>query len=218
MAHLAHPVSSNGTYTLSDDTRAKIRELTTRYPSRRTALLPSLKLAQKEVGYLPPPIIAQVADLVGVPHSAAAELVAFYTMLHEEPAGTTRVTVCAQLPCALRGAEQLLRDLSAALAIQPGETTPDGAVTLERTSECFGACHRAPMARVDDHYWENLDEAGTQRLVTHLSLTPGSGRPSHVAPGTPGSPRSAERGGKPAETIHGPVQQGEDPDADHLSR
>jgi NADH:ubiquinone oxidoreductase subunit E len=78
------------------------------------------------------------------------------------------VVVCAQLPCALKGANRLLRDLAAGLGIQPGQTTPDGEVTLERTSECFGACHRAPMARVGDIYRENLDPAATQQLLQEL--------------------------------------------------
>jgi NADH-quinone oxidoreductase subunit E len=153
---------------LSPETVERIRNLVSIYPERRTALLPALKLAQAEVGWLPPEAIAAAADAVGVPHSAAYELAAFYTMLHTEHEGDTRVVVCAQLPCALRGAARLLRDLGAGLGIQPGETTPDGAVTLERTSECFGACHRAPMARVNDRYYENLDQAATERLLDDL--------------------------------------------------
>lgn len=173
--------------TLSPATREAILALAERYPSRRTALLPALKLAQAEVGYLPPHVTAEVADLVGVPHAAAAELVSFYTMLRAEPAGTTQVVVCVQLPCALRGAEQLLRDLSAALDIRVGETTPDGAVTLERTAECFGACHRAPMARVGDDYWENLAGEGLQRLITHLSLVPAPPEPRLGVPARQGA-------------------------------
>ena len=153
---------------LSEATCERIRRLVEVYPERRTALLPALKLAQSEVGYLPPPIVAQTADLVGVPHSAAYELVAFYTMLHAEQEGATRVVVCCQLPCALRGAQRLLKELSVGLGIQPGQTTPDGAVTLERTSECFGACHRAPMARVNDAYRENLSPEATQQLLSEL--------------------------------------------------
>ncbi len=153
---------------LSEAVSERIRQLAFAYPQRRTALLPALKLAQTETGYLPPSVVAQVADLVGVPHPAAQELVAFYTMLREEREGATRVVVCAQLPCALKGAHRLLRELSAALGIAPGETTADGSVTLERTSECFGACHRAPMARVNEAYVENLDAEATQRLIAHL--------------------------------------------------
>ena len=70
---------------LADSTRAEITKLAAMYPERRTALLPALKLAQADVGYLPREAIAEAADLVGVPHSAALELVSFYTMLFTEP-------------------------------------------------------------------------------------------------------------------------------------
>src|ERR671938_113316 len=66
----------------------------------------------------------------------------------------TRVVVCAQLPCALRGAEGLIRDLHSGLR----QAIEQGSIEVERTSECFGACHRAPMARVGDVYRENLDQ------------------------------------------------------------
>lgn len=146
--------------TLSETTRASIQTLVDTYPERRTALLPALKLAQADAGWLPREVIAEAADLVGVPHAAALELAAFYTMLHLEPGPATRVVVCAQLPCALRGAEQLIRDLRSAL--------DGGDVEIERTSECFGACHRAPMARVGDIYHENLVADERQRFIASL--------------------------------------------------
>jgi NADH-quinone oxidoreductase subunit E len=151
--------------TLTADTRAAITRLVESYPERRTALVPALKLAQRDAGWLPPEAIAEAADLVGVPHAAALELAAFYTMLHTEHGPATRVVVCAQLPCALRGAEGLIRDLNAGLEAQIAA----GAVEVERTSECFGACHRAPMARVGDAYHENLDGPSRQALIAELS-------------------------------------------------
>jgi NADH-quinone oxidoreductase subunit E len=149
---------------LSEATRSAISKLVETYPERRTALLPALKLVQAEVGYLPPEAIGEAADLVGVPHSAAYELASFYTMLHMQPQPATRVVVCAQLPCAVRGAEALIRELHSGLraAIEAG------AVEVERTSECFGACHRAPMARVNDTYCENLVGDARQRLIEKL--------------------------------------------------
>jgi len=134
------------------------------YPERRTALLPALKLAQAEVGYLPRETIAEAADLVGVPHSAALELVSFYTMLFPEPGPARRLVVCAQLPCALRGAEGLLRDLHAGLHQQ----IEAGSIEVERTSECFGACHKAPMVRLGDEYRESLDDEARRRLIDEL--------------------------------------------------
>jgi NADH-quinone oxidoreductase subunit E len=157
--------------TLSTTTRSAIEQLVALYPERRTALLPALKLAQREAGYLPREVIAETADLVGVPHAAALEIAAFYTMLHTEPEPATRVVVCAQLPCALRGAEGLIRDLRSAVS--------NGAVEIERTTECFGACHHAPMARVGDTYRENLVGDERQRLIQELRNVPSpSGRGS----------------------------------------
>jgi NADH-quinone oxidoreductase subunit E len=145
---------------LSAATRSDIEQLVARFPERRSALLPALKLAQRDAGWLPPEAIAEAADLVGVPHAAALEIAMFYTMLHTEPGPATRVVVCAQLPCALRGAEELIRELRGALE---GDS-----VEVERTSECFGACHRAPMARVGDIYYENLDAEGRRALIAEV--------------------------------------------------
>lgn len=179
---------------LSEAARERIGDLAARYPQRRTALLPALKLAQQEVGYLPPHTIAEVADLIGVSHAAAQELVAFYSMLLPHAEGATRVVVCAQLPCALRGAHRLIRQLENGFGLKAGETTPGGEITLERTSECFGACHRAPMARVNERYVEHLDEASTARLIAELkqAATPRVSAPNGSLPEY--QPNAPERG------------------------
>jgi NADH-quinone oxidoreductase subunit E len=153
---------------LSSETREKIQTELRRFPQRRTALLPALKHAQEEVGWLPPEAIAEVADLVGVSHAAANELATFYSMLRTRPGGRTRVEVCVQLPCALAGAERLLAQFADGLAIQPGEVTSDGGVELIRTSECFGSCHRAPMCRLNDEYREHLTPEATRQLIEEL--------------------------------------------------
>jgi NADH-quinone oxidoreductase subunit E len=54
------------------------------------------------------------------------------------------VQICTDLPCALRGAEDFMHGLCAKLGIQPGQTTPDGLITIEEV-KCLAACHRAPM-------------------------------------------------------------------------
>lgn len=174
---------------LSEQTERRIRAEVARYqPHIRTALLPSLKLAQAEVGWLPPEVLARVADLVGVSHAAAAELAHFYSMLHTHDEGRVYVEVCVQLPCAVAGGERLLRWLSEDLGVPPGQTTPEG-VRLERTSECFGSCHRAPMCRVNDEYHEHLDRESTRHLAATLrgvskaapaaAMVQGSGTDTH---------------------------------------
>ncbi|MDE3076363.1 MAG: NADH-quinone oxidoreductase subunit NuoE [Chloroflexota bacterium] len=155
--------------------RAEVRKFA---PHTRTALLPSLKIAQEEQHYLSPEAIARVAELVGVSHAAANELSTFYSMLHKEPLGRKVVEVCVQLPCALRGADELLQKLADALGIQPGQTTADGEVTLMRTHECFGACHRAPMCLVNHEYREGLRGEPLEQLLRELLPPVPAGVPS----------------------------------------
>ena len=180
---------------LSEATKAAIRSEVARYPQKKSALLPSLKMAQKDHGWLSTDVIGEVADTVGVPHAAAAELATFYSMLFTEPVGKARVEVCIQLPCALRGAEQTLAKLCAGLGIEQshgslgahdfhphGGTTSDGVVEVHSTVECFGACHRAPMCRVGDDYKENLDDANLAKLIEELKAVQRSAPASSAAP------------------------------------
>src|ERR671930_375285 len=169
---------------LSPETREKIKAQVAAYPKTRTALLPALKLAQAEVGYLPSEVVAEVAELVGVSHAAAQELTSFYSMLRTEPTGKLHMEVCVQLPCAVAGGERLLAELADGLGIAPGQTTPDGQVTLVRTAECLGACHRAPMCRVNEVYVENLrSPQAVARLLEALEngTLPGEAGGEHAA-------------------------------------
>jgi len=168
-ARTAPPLPNAATPALSAATRERIAAEVASYPQPRTALLPALKLAQAQIGWLPPAIIAEVADLVSVSHASAHELVTFYSMLHTEPLGRLVVEVCVQLPCGFCGGERLLAQLERALGISAGATTADGMVTLQRTPECMGGCHRAPMVRIGEHYVENLKtQADVDALVSAL--------------------------------------------------
>ena len=148
---------------LSDATRASITGEVAKYPHKKTALLPSLKLAQKEKGWLSQDTLAEVADLVGLPHAHAVELATFYSMLFTEKVAAVRVEVCIQLPCALVGAEETAKKLAGILGVtmegpayKAHGHSADHKIELHTTVECFGSCHRAPMCRVGDDYHENL--------------------------------------------------------------
>jgi NADH-quinone oxidoreductase subunit E len=181
MAVSAEPQEPILTSAVEERIAAEVRK----YPNARTALLPALKIAQRELHWLPPEAIARVADLVGVSHASANELATFYSMLHKQQLGETMVEVCAQLPCALRGADELLEELSHALGIAPGETTANGAITLRRTHECFGACHRAPMCLVNHEYRENLRGNAREALVRELTTLAYDGSRSGVQGANP---------------------------------
>src|SRR6185295_15815792 len=107
----------SSTTPLSDATRSAIELEVAKYPQKKTALLPSLKLAQKEKGWLARETLAEVAELCGLPHSHAVELATFYSMLFTEHVAPVRVEVCVQLPCALVGAEETVKKLAGKLGV-----------------------------------------------------------------------------------------------------
>lgn len=133
---------------LPDEARDEIRRLQRHYEQRQSALLPALFVAQRELGWLPPQALQEVADLLDLPLSEVTAVASFYRFFFLEPAGRHLILLCTNLACLLNGAEDLRRHLEERLGVRPGQTTPDGVFTF-RESECLAACHLAPMLMVD---------------------------------------------------------------------
>ena len=152
---------------ISDGTRAKIDEAIARYPEARGALLPALHLVQQEHGHVPPESAAQLAEIFEVHPIEVMEVVSFYNMFYDRPQPRHHVHVCTNLPCSLRGARNLLRELEAHLGVRAGEATQDGRLALGH-EECLGACAYAPMMRVDDEYHEDLDVEKAKSILDAL--------------------------------------------------
>ncbi|EGC16906.1 NADH-quinone oxidoreductase subunit 2 [Kingella denitrificans] len=123
-----------------------------KYPAdqRRSAIMGALRIAQTELGYLAPETIEYVAQYVGIPAIAAYEVATFYNMYDLKPVGKYKLTVCTNLPCALRGGVDAGEYLKQKLGIDYGETTADGKFTLVE-GECMGACGDAPVMLLNNH-------------------------------------------------------------------
>ncbi|HFD38760.1 MAG TPA: hypothetical protein ENJ31_02755, partial [Anaerolineae bacterium] len=124
---MAMQMSTNG---LKEQTLAEIRNIRDEYPDARSALLPALRLVQREYGWLPESAFDEVAAILDLPPTYVASVASFYTMFHQEPVGRHVIWVCTNISCSLLGAEHLLDYLSRKLGIAVGETTPDGRWTL----------------------------------------------------------------------------------------
>ena len=164
--------------------REKIEAAAARYPNQRSAIMPALLIAQKEHGYLPGPVLEEVADILGVERIWVYELATFYTLFHTVPIGLFHLQLCDNVSCMLCGSENLLKHLETVLQIKKGETTPDGLFTLS-TVECLGACEMAPVMQVGDDYHGKLDDARVDQLLDSLragvsqaaGIEPASARP-----------------------------------------
>jgi NADH-quinone oxidoreductase subunit E len=96
------------------------------------------------------------------------EVATFYSMFETRPVGRHHVSVCTNISCMLRGAEELLAHIERKLGIKTGESTADGRIYLKREEECLAACTGAPMMMVDHVYHEDLTPERADRILDEL--------------------------------------------------
>ena len=149
--------------------QAKFDELVTHYPAdqRKSAIIYALFLVQQQQGYVSGQSMAFVAQQIGCTAADVEDVVSYYTMFYTKPVGRIVINVCRTLSCALLGAERVTAEISATLGIAPGETTADGMFTLMEV-ECLGACDRAPVVGVNDHWQECQKPSDARALVDGL--------------------------------------------------
>jgi NADH-quinone oxidoreductase subunit E len=154
-------------FALTPERERELQDILTRYPTRMAATIPLLHLCQDQNGWVSEEIIQFVSQKLDVPPAHVQGVVTFYTLFNQKPVGKHQVWVCRTLPCALRGAGDVLKRCEKKLGIHAGETTKDGKVTL-RTAECLASCGTAPMMQVDKEYHENLTPERIDAILTRL--------------------------------------------------
>ncbi len=152
---------------ISAKTRSGIDAEIARYPVKRGAMLPALHLVQKQLGHISPDATRELAEIFELRPAQVMEVVSFYNMFYDTPQPRHHVYVCTNLPCSLRGARMLLKQVESHLGIAAGEATADGRIGLGH-EECLGACAYAPMMRVDGTYHEDLDAEKAKRILDSL--------------------------------------------------
>ena len=153
-----------GDFKFTPDNSAQAKIVIARYPAgrQRSAVMPLLDLAQRQVGadtqtqgWLPVPVIEYVAAMLDMPFMRAYEVASFYTMYNLSPVGRYHVQVCGTTPCLLRGSDDVMAACKNK-GMNKGKTTPDGLFTLTEV-ECMGNCSSAPMVQINDDNYEDLD-------------------------------------------------------------
>ncbi|MGH2978187.1 MAG: NAD(P)H-dependent oxidoreductase subunit E [Solirubrobacterales bacterium] len=158
--------------------RATIEHHMSLYPERRSAVLPALRAAQEEHGWLSPEAMQQVAAVMKVTPAYLESVASFYDMLELQPVGRHTIYACTNLSCQLRGAQAVLGALVEATGSPVGGSSPDGQFHL-RSFECLGACDLAPMASIEGHYRGPLTPGDAFTIAVHLR---DGGSPADVLP------------------------------------
>jgi NADH-quinone oxidoreductase subunit E len=145
----------------------QIQEIAAGYPQSRSAVLPALRLAQEQHGWLSPEALREVADALDLTPAYCQAVASFYDMFHMQPVGRHLVEVCTNISCALVGAQQVLEAFESELGVKTGETTEDGDVTL-RALECAGGCGWGTVVAVDHRYREPVQPDDVPKIISEL--------------------------------------------------
>ena len=145
----------------------EIREVAKQYPESKSAILPALRIAQERYGWLSREAFEQVADALDLTPAYCMSVASFYDMFQLEPVGTHMVEVCTNVCCGLVNAQAVLEAFEDELGISPGQTTPDGSVTL-RAVECLGGCSTPTIVAVDHRYRQSVTPADVPGIVAEL--------------------------------------------------
>lgn len=177
-------------FAFTDANVAEAKTIIAKYPEtfKSAACLPLLSLAQRQNdNWLPRAAMDLIADMLGMPKIRVYEVATFYTMYNLRPVGRHFVQVCTNLPCWLRGSDDVMAACKERLGVGNGESTDDGLFTLLEV-ECLGACVNAPMMQINDDFFEDLDAESTRSILDTLAA---GGVP------TPG-PQNGRKGCEPA--------------------
>ena len=153
-------------FAFTADTTAKAEWWIKKYPEgrRQSAVIPILWLVQKQEGWVSEPAIRAIAELLDMAYIRVLEVATFYTMFMLEPVGKTAlIQVCGTTPCMLRGANELMRVCKEKIGPKD-HLSADGRFTWQEV-ECLGACSNAPMAQINDYYFEDLTPETIGRII-----------------------------------------------------
>jgi NADH-quinone oxidoreductase subunit E len=157
--------------TFDELTRQRTKEIISRYPQSRSALLPLLHLVQSVQGFVSQEGIGYCAEALGLSNAEVSAVATFYTMYKRTPCGEHLVSVCTNTLCATLGGDEIYARLERKLGIGHEETagrpgTP-GSITLEH-AECLAACDLAPVLQVNYEYYDNQSVESAEKLVEAL--------------------------------------------------
>src|SRR4030081_1052902 len=107
----------------SEEFEARFSEMVTHYPTKRSALVPTLLYAQDEVGFLSDEVIAELATRLDLTNLEVRNVISYYSMLTTKPRGKYNVQVCTNISCMVRGGEEILRHCAKRLGVGHKQNT-----------------------------------------------------------------------------------------------
>jgi [NiFe] hydrogenase diaphorase moiety large subunit len=148
----------------------EIKALGLRFGLARTSLVPILLEIKRKYRCIDSYAMQVTAELLGIHPVEVHSVVSFYHFLGDRPQGRFVLRLCRTLSCDLQGKDRVMRQLENDLGIRFGETTGDGAFTLE-WANCMGMCDQGPALLVNDRILTRVTPEAVHDLLQDCRST-----------------------------------------------
>ena len=163
----------------TDDQLAVMEAIITRYPRKRSAIMPLLHYSQSITGYINNEGIEIISELLELENAEVTAVSTFYTQYKNQPVGEYHVGVCTNTLCAVMGGDAIFAGLKEHLGVENDGVTADGKVSLEHI-ECNAACDYAPVVMANWEFYDNQTVQSSKDLVD--SMRTGNPKPPTRGP------------------------------------
>jgi formate dehydrogenase subunit gamma len=144
--------------------RAAVEAIATGLKERPGALMLILHEVQDRFGYVPRESVPVIAHVLNLSRAEVHGVVTFYHDFRSEPPGRNVIRLCRAESCQAMGAVALAEHARARLGVGFGETTRDGAFTLEPVY-CLGNCGCSPAMMLNDELYGRVSPARFDELL-----------------------------------------------------
>ncbi len=96
-----------------------------------------------------------IALKTGVSAEEIYGITTFYSQFKLNPSGTVAISVCLGTACYVKGAGDVIAEVSDQLGVPVGSISPDGMYSLEAT-RCVGACGLAPVMVINNEVYGKM--------------------------------------------------------------
>ncbi len=146
------------------------KKIIDKYPKGKqsSAVMALLYLAQRQnQNWIPLAAMKYIGKILSMPYIKVYEVATFYSMYNLKPVGKYFYQICTTTPCMLRGSNKLVEACKEKISENQNEISNDGNCSWVEV-ECLGACVNAPMAQINDDYFEDLNK---QKLIEIIEQT-----------------------------------------------
>jgi len=150
---------------------ATVAAILDRWRDQPGNLLPILHEVQQALGFVPPGAVGQIAKAISRSRAEVHGVISFYHDFRTSPPGRAVLKVCQAESCQACGSRELTAHAERTLGCKLGETSPDGAVTIEPVY-CLGNCACSPAVLLDGALHGRVTPAALDRLLAQARRQP----------------------------------------------